>query len=193
MKMEMKKNRTERYNSFSVVINPEGGQDYDWEQLSKENNQYLESMRILNFINPKDLGQKLNNFSGIAQNSKDPKKVRLFRILSFLGQLEKGSDNQKPHYNLILNLNVKIRSITLVQELSKLIYGKENSQAIQVEPTHNENSLSTYCVKEKTRLSFLNTEYYPPQVDFRINQFLEMIDQHQDLLKSQAIQDYFKK
>lgn len=189
----MKKNITERYNSFSVVINPEGAQDYDWEQLSKDNNKYIESMRILNFINPKDLGNKLNNFSGIAQNSKDPKKVRLFRIISFIGQLEKGSDNKKPHYNLILNLNVKVRSITLVQELSKLIYSKENSKAINVEPTHNENSLSAYCTKKDTRLSLLNTDYYPPQVDYRINQFQEMIDQHQDLSKLLAIQDYFKK
>lgn len=174
-------------------MNPPLGQDFDWVELSNDKSAYLNKMKELNFITAKKLGSLLYDFEGISQNSEDQKNIRRFKIVEFFGQLEMGSENKKPHYNLLLRSNIKILSSTLVRELSKLLYNSDNCKSINVEPSHDTSSLISYCTKEETRLTLENTDYYPPSVDYRVALFLDALHENSDLLKYLAIQDYFKK
>lgn len=53
----------------------------------------------LKFPTPLNLAISLKNFEGIAQNSNVEKsKTRQFRFERFMGQLEEGLTNRRPHY-----------------------------------------------------------------------------------------------
>lgn len=190
-KLLVKKN--ERFYSFSVVLNPSGGQSVDWTKLSLDDSSYYNKMLELDFITPLSLSKLLYNYEGISQNSKDPKNIRRYKIVKFIGQLEKGSENKKPHYNLIITVDVKILSSALVKGLSQLLSNKNICNSISVEPAHVSSCLTSYCTKEDTRLLLEGTPYYPPAVDYRVSSFLEALHENKDLSKYPAIQDYFKK
>lgn len=185
--------RNERFSEFSVVLNIRGGQDVDWLELSKDKNQYVSKMVSLNFVTPGDLSLLLQNFEGISQNSVIKKNVRRFKIIEYIGQLEEGSENKKPHYNLVIKTNIKILVSSLVRELSKALYNVENCKSINVEPCEDYSALVSYCTKEDTRLVLENTIYYAPYVDYRVGLFLQSLNENVDLLKCITIQDYFKK
>lgn len=189
----MIKKVNERFYNFSVVIHPRGGEKLDWVFFSKDMDEYAEKIKSLKFVTPSDLSVLLLNLNGISQNSKDESKVRRFKLVEYIGQLEKGSVNCKPHYNLAIKTNVKILCSSLVRELSKCIYGIENCKSINVEPAHDYESLVNYCTKSETRLELKGTCYDPPHVDFRMSLFLEALEENQDLVKCIANQDYFKK
>jgi hypothetical protein len=178
----MKKQR-DRFNSYSLVINPEGAQEHDWVELSKDTKLYLETMLALGFPTPKELTDKLATFRGVAQRSSDPKKVRFCSFTDYFGQLEKGEINMKPHYNLIVRLNVKIYVSVLLRELSQHLYQQDNSYAIQIKPTLDSTALYNYCGKEDTRLILENSPYYPSRVDSRYKQFDSMMGEYPDMEK----------
>lgn len=71
------------------------------------------------FWTPLELGIFLKNFEGIAQNSNvDKSRIRGFRFEGFIGQLEKGRNNGRPHYNLSVMTSCKVLVSTVVRELS---------------------------------------------------------------------------
>ena len=131
----------------------------------------------LKFPTPMELGIFFKNFEGIAQNSNvDKSRVRRFRFERFIGQLEKGLNNERPHYNLSVMTSCKVLPSTVVRELSLALYDVKNCNSISVEPTHDVNLLEKYCLKDETRLILPGTIYYPPLVDVRVSEFIEFIE-----------------
>lgn len=183
------KKLNQRFYDFSVVLNPRGGEEIDWKSLSENMDLYLFEMKRINFLTPKELSSVLSNFEGISQNSKRKEKIRYFRISEFRGQLEMGSENCKPHYNLAIRVSIKILASSLVRELSKVLYQVENCKSINVEVAHDYKALVEYCRKEETRLDLTGSEYYPPFLDYRLDLFLSALAENSDLAKFIAIQD----
>ena len=106
----------------------------------------------LKFLTPMELGIFFKNFEGIAQNSNvDKSRIRRFIFERFIGQLEKGSNNGRPHYNLSVMTSCKVLTSTVIRELSLALYGVKNCNSISVEPTHDVNLLEKYCLKPETR------------------------------------------
>ena len=73
----------------------------------------------------------------------------------------------------------KVLPSTVVRELSLALYS--------VEPTHNVDSLNKYCLKLETRLVLPSTIYYPPLVDIRVSEFIEALEEDEELKKFMTI------
>ena len=141
-------------------------------------------MEELKFPTPVTLSTFMKNFEGVAQNSNvDKSRVRRFRFEKFTGQLEKGLVNGRPHYNLSVKTSSKVLNSAVVRELSLALYGVKNCKSINVEPTHDVDSLDQYCLKPETRLVLPATGYYPPSVDVRVSEFLQVLEEDEELKK----------
>ena len=181
-----RKKINERFEFFSIVLNVRGGENIDWEKLTQDG--IVDKMIELKFPNPLDLAVCLRNFEGIAQNSNvDKSRIRRFKFESFVGQLEKGLKNGRPHYNLSVKTSSKVLVSTVVRELSLILYNVKNCKSINVEPTHNVDSLDKYCLKLETRLILPSTSYYPPTVDTRVSEFIEALKEDEELKKFMTI------
>lgn len=182
----MKKKINERFQYFSIVLNIRGGENIDWQlMLEKE---MVDKMIELNFLNPLNLAIFMKNFEGISQNSNvDKSRIRRFKFEKFRGQLEKGLNSGRPHYNLSVKTSSKVLSSTIVRELSLALYDIKSCNSVSVEPTHDVESLDKYCSKEETRLLLPLTEYYPPMVDIRLSEFIEALEEDKELKKFMTI------
>lgn len=173
----------DRFKHFSVVLNVRGGESINWQELDTE--EYANKMTELDFITPLELAQRIGEFSGIYQNnSKDPAKARKFKFEGFKGQLEKGSTNARPHYNLVVTTSASMPSSTLARELTRMLFdipGIDGS--VNVAPAYSLSDLTDYCLKEETRLELRNTSYYPPRVDINISTFDKIIKEDEELKK----------
>ena len=172
----------ERFRYFSIVLNVAGGEEINWATLTKE--EMVNEMTRLNFPTPLGLSVLLRDFEGISQNSNIAKsRIRRFRFEKFIGQLERGEKNNRPHYNLSLKTSSKVLGSAVVRELSLALYNVKNCKSINVEPTHDVESLDKYCLKEETRLLLESTDYYPPLVDARVSEFIEALEEDEELKK----------
>lgn len=182
----LKKKINERFQYFSIILNVRGGEVIDWASLRKED--IVSKMEKLGFRTPLTLGIFMKNFEGIAQNSNvDKSRIRRFRFQEFRGQLEKGSSNGRPHSNLSVKTSSKVLGSAVVRELSLALYGVKNCNSINVEPTHDVDSLDQYCLKTETRLLLPGTGYYPPSVDVRVSEFFEALEEDEELKKFMTI------
>ena len=181
----------ERFKYFSIVLNVAGGEEINWGLLTKE--EMVNEMIRLHFPTPLGLSAFLRNFEGIAQNSNiDKSRIRRFRFEKFIGQLEKGEENNRPHYNLSIKTSSKVLPSAVVRELSLALYNIKNCKSINVEPTHDVELLDKYCLKEETRLLLESTDYYPPLVDARVSEFIEALEEDEELKKFISILVYTK-
>ena len=95
--------------------------------LLGDDDDMVENMIKLKFPTPMELGTFFKNFEGIAQNSNvDKSRIRRFRFERFIGQLEKGLNNGRPHYNLSVMTSCKVLPSTVVRELSLALYSVKN-------------------------------------------------------------------
>ena len=95
--------------------------------------------------------------------------------------------NSRPHYNLSVKTSSKVLNSSIVREISLSLYGAKNCNSINVEPTHDVDSLDQYCLKSETKLSLPSTAYYPPSVDVRLSEFLQALEEDEELKKFMTI------
>ena len=182
----IKRKLNERYQYFSIVLNVRGGEKIDWSSLSKKD--MVKNMEELKFPTPLTLSTFMKSFEGIAQNSNvDKSRIRRFTFEKFIGQLEIGLVNSRPHYNLSVKTSSKVLNSSVVREISLALYGAKNCNSINVEPTHDVDSLDQYCLKSETKLSLPSTAYYPPSVDVRLSEFLQALEEDEELKKFMTI------
>lgn len=159
--MVFKKN--ERFSNYSIVLNVPNSSEIDWDTMTGQ--QMALAMATCHFPNQSTLATKLTKFVGVAQNSNKSKSaVRRFTISEFAGQLEKGTINGRPHYNLAVKTSSKVLPSVLLRELSMHLYDRSNCPSINVQPSVEHDALKAYCWKADTRLELPSTEYYPPAV-----------------------------
>lgn len=181
-----KKIPNESLKYFSIVLNVRGGENIDWSKMKK--NKMVEKMEKLKFPTPQNLAVFLREFEGIRVNSNIEKSaIRRFKFRNYKGQLEQGSENNRPHYNLAVETTSKTSSSVIARELALALYGVKNCFSIQVDPAHNIDSLQDYCIKLETRLMLPATLYYPPSVDTRLSSFLEDLETNKHLKKFMTI------
>ena len=90
-------------------------------------------------------------------------------------------------FNLSVITSCKVLPSTVIRELSLALYGVKNCNSISIEPTHDVNLLEKYCLKLETRLLLAGTTYYPPSVDVRISEFIEALEEDDELKKFMTI------
>ena len=74
-------------------------------------------MAEFSFITPLELSAFLKNFEGISQNSNvDKSRIRRFSFERFLGQLEKGSNIERLHYNLSVSYHLLYMILKIVNQ-----------------------------------------------------------------------------
>jgi hypothetical protein len=186
MKNKLDNSKRKRFEYFSVVLNVRGGEEIDWNSLSKD--EIVSKMMELKFPAPLELASLLKKFEGVSMDSNvDKSRVRRFRFESFKGQLERGAESSRPHYNLAVRTSSKVFCSAVLRELSLLLYSEKNCKSISVEPAHNIGSLEEYCLKEETRFLLPGTPYYPPTVDVRVSEFLQALEKDAELKKFMTI------
>jgi hypothetical protein len=177
---------TKRFCYFSVVLNIRGGEKVDCSSLT--DSEMVSKMRELKFPTGLELASFLKEFEGFSMNSSvDKSRVRKFRFKSFKGQLERGSENGRPHYNLAVETSSLVLCSVVVRELSLGLYGEKNCKSISVEPAHDIGSLEEYCLKSETRLILLESCYFPPTVDVRVSDFVKALEEDSELKKYMAL------
>lgn len=177
----MKKKST-RLRFFSVVINVRGAQKENWQEMKK--NEIPDLLQKYNFPDPANLSKILADLEGVAQRAVKPGlKTRFFKISDFKGQLEQGTDNMRPHYNIAVELTCQCYAANLAQTIALSLYGINDCPSIQVKPSVYQSALMNYCSKTETRLVLPETKYYPPTVDIRLSEFLDLCKEDEDLKK----------
>lgn len=171
--------KSQRYRNYSVVLNVRGGEEIKWKYYEKK--LMVETLTDMNFRTPLELSNLLNDFVGIYEQSSRKSSVRRFKINDFNGQLEIGAENGRPHYNLSITTSVKIRPFILLRELSRILYNVDRCDSISIDPTHNYESLTAYCLKEDTRSNLIATKYYPPTVNKNLGDYLKELKNNSDL------------
>lgn len=190
MKKILKKKNNESFRYFSIVLNVRNGQNLDWLTMKKD--KLVEKMEELKFPTPQSLAKFLKDFEGIRQNSNLSKSdIRRFKFQNYKGQLEQGSENGRPHYNLAVETTSKTSSSVIARELSLALYKVNNCKSIQVDPAHKISSLEEYCMKLETRLMLPCTFYYPPSLDTRVSEFLQALEDDEELKKFMTIRVCF--
>lgn len=176
-----KEKEQKRFYWFSVVLNVKDGQNVKWKRLSFE--KIHDQLLKYKFPTPQTLRQLLMDNQFVSSYSADEKKIRYFQIDKLEGQLEQGTENGRPHYNLILRTTSQVRCSALARELSLVLLKVKNNKSIQVDPAHNPDALDIYCSKENSRLDLVGTNYYPARVDSKDYKFDKEREDDQDLDK----------
>jgi hypothetical protein len=179
-KLKVKVN--DRFQFFSVVLNVRGGEEIDWPSLTES--ETVSKMMELKFRTPLELASLMKKFEGVSMNSNvDKSRVRKFKFKSFKGQLERGAENGRPHYNLAVKTSSRVLTSVIIRELSLALYSEKNCKSISVEPAHDIVALEEYCLKLETRFVLPGTAYYPPSLDTRVSEFLEALTEDEELKK----------
>lgn len=138
--------KTYRYKTFGVVIYPLGSQDIDF--ASKNAVEITAILRDLSFFTPVDMAERLSCLK-VLGNKKKSTSDRYVSTVEFLrGQLELGSKTKRPHYQIFLELSIKITKKQLLKSLSLALFNQESSTCISVMvSTYDSSSLISYCQK----------------------------------------------
>ena len=161
--------RLTRSTCFGVTILPKNprGRPVKWKSLDA--GQKTERLEKLGFIKPLQLGLKLKClvfFSDVKLKSGSYGRVR---VKNFGGQLEIGSTNEVPHFQLWLEVSPRTTKTKLLEALSLELYGEKKSSSISVIYLTKDTSFyKDYCMKdERANLlgDFSNVIITPELVD----------------------------
>lgn len=140
------KKRKSRLKEWSLTILPEGGEEVDWPSLSRD--ETTEKLKELGFPNPRDLEKVLRTVKFEVRKNKQGEPV-YGTIEKYGGQLELGTKNGKPHYQMWINTSHVVYKGVLASGISQAVYSKEISGAINVTGLSLDSSdYKEYCVKE---------------------------------------------
>lgn len=187
----LKNKSQKRYRNYSVILNVRGGEKVKWKDLDKKS--MVEKLTDMNFPTPFELSNLLNDFVGIYEQSSKKSSVRRFKIKDFSGQLEIGTDNGRPHYNLSIKTSAKIKPYILLRELSGILYNVNKCNSISIDPTHNYESLKIYCLKDETRSNLIATKYYPSRVSKVLSEYLKELKNNPDLGLAHQVKRMFQR
>jgi len=137
-----------RNKYWSVVIYPKTTEDIDWKSMDKES--LTTKLEELLMITPSALGKVLVDLRLEGDKKKNSDEYYLSTVKRFTGQLELGTKNGRPHYQLAIELTSRVTLKKLKVYFSKAIYGEMASNAISIEALKNnfdEYSVG-YCLKE---------------------------------------------
>ena len=139
--------KQKRFGSYGVIFHPRGGQNIDWSKLSKK--EIVEELKKCGFLTPLEMCNFLRNVSIRGEKKKNGEGYYYATLFNFMGQLELGSLNGVPHYQLFLEVKPKLTKAKLLKYLSKKLYGKVSSCAISVKVlTEDTEAYEDYCKKE---------------------------------------------
>jgi hypothetical protein len=135
-----------RYKTFGLVIHPLGSQEIDF--ASKNAVEMTAILRDLSFFTPVEMAERLSCLK-VLGNKKKSTSDRYFSTVELLrGQLELGSETKRPHYQIFVELSIKITKKQLLKSLSLALFHQENSPCISVMVSTSESSsLISYCQK----------------------------------------------
>ena len=180
-----------KFKYFGVVIHPEGGENYDWVNMSKDEIPAI--LRELSFPTPKGVGITLSNL--LVRGDKKPKRSWSIetapeyyygKVDQIFGQLEVGETNNRPHYQLWVSMKPQVPRTGMIKELSKKFYNKDNSSCISVLTLSVDNDrMIEYCQKESR--ANLKGEYEHVQIDNSFSEYQKYLEENPDAKKSKKI------
>lgn len=135
-----------------MVLNLPSASDIDFKTISdSEIESYLEKY---NFV-------KQATLEDILLNLKIKSKVTITSLSDFRGQLERGTENARPHWQLYLSTVKQTVAKELVTSLSTVLYSVDLDFSIQVTTIRDVESTIEYVTKED-RLTFPKNSPWSP-------------------------------
>ena len=139
-----------KFTKFGITIHPPGGESVNWKELTKQ--EISEKLKELNFWTPTKVARLMTE----VQIFKERKKNKSGQLIvynseskDFGGQLELGTKNKTPHYQLWLELTSKTTKKKVLNYFSKKLTGETTSTAISVTVlTEDIENYVNYCQKE---------------------------------------------
>lgn len=141
-----------RFNHFQVVLNLPVGSEIDFKNIPDEEiESYLEEY---NFINQEDLETVLLDLRIKAKNT-------VTTLTDFRGQLERGTDNKRPHWQMYICTARQTVKLEVVKALSKAIYGVENHKSIQAVNIKDVEATIDYVTKDERLILQSDSKWHP--------------------------------
>lgn len=175
----------ERYSNFGIVLHPAGGQDVDWTKLDKF--QIVEKLREFGFPKPYSLARLLTDLTIKADpkpkkywKEKDKREWYHSRIIDMGGQLEQGTKNSRPHYQMWISVTPKVTESSLRKALSLQLYNVERSNALSVQVLSSDmEAIKDYCRKEDR--ANLVEEFSHPEINKSHSDWVRFLDDEPEL------------
>lgn len=169
-----------KYSKFGVVIQPQTDTLINWKDLSKK--EIVNNLKKCKFPTPLEMIKIISNLTPIAAKRKESEDYYKAKVKSFGGQLELGTTNGIPHYQLWIEVKPQILQTKMLQALSQAIYETERSNAIQVQALSTDSSgYMEYCNKEGK--AGLTDEYSDMEINSEISDFLNYIEENSHVKK----------
>lgn len=173
-----------RFSKFGMTIHPQGGENIDWLNLSKD--EISAKLKELNFIKPIDLIRLLLEarfYRETKTNKETGQKEDYFsEVKNVGGQLELGLTNNRPHYQLWMELSSKATKTKVLKYFSEKIYQVERSPAISVIVLTEEiGSYQAYCIKENR--ANLTGDYEHISIDKKLGELEKYLEDNPEAKK----------
>jgi hypothetical protein len=137
---KIKNTTVSRFNNFQAVLNIPVGSEIDFKTISDSE---IEShFEKYNFVKQVDL-------ETILLNLKIKSKATLAILSDFRGQLERGTSEGRPHWQLYLCTSKQTVKTEVLKALSMALYSVENHSSIQVTVVQDVESSIEYVTKEE--------------------------------------------
>lgn len=139
--------KQKKFGYYGITVFPKDGNKVDWGVLLKKDIS-LELDKLL-FWTPLQMGNFLHNFSIQGEKRKNGKGYYFSKLEEFGGQLEVGSKNNRPHYQLFIKVKPKLRYSKVLRYFSKVLYDEDSSAALSITVlTEDTSSYEEYCWKD---------------------------------------------
>lgn len=166
-----------KFSKFRVTIHPKLDEKEltqgSWSGMSKE--LITERLRKLKFKTPIEMARICLSISLKGDKKRNSDDYYVASVKDFGGQLELGTKNGIPHYQLWVELKPQTTKKRLLNYLSQVMYNEEISDAISVEVlTEDIEAYKDYCSKEDA--ANLLDEYAHIKVDKTISEFDEYLE-----------------
>lgn len=163
----MKETKKYRYNHFQVVINLYDPDTTNFSLIS--DSELVPIMKKTQFVTQKALENLLLDAQFMSRESGST------NFSDFSGQLERGSEKKRPHWQLFLKTRLKTTASKVHKYLCQQLYGVDSNPTILVTEVKDVEESTTYVIKSG-RLILESSDWYPGFISKRIaeaNRILE--------------------
>lgn len=138
MKNKKSENQT-RFNHFQVVLNIPVGSEVDYKDVSDDKIEFY--LKKYNFVNQEEL-------ETVLLDLKIKAKGTIAVLTDFRGQLERGTNERRPHWQLYICTSKQTVKSEVLKALSMQLYSVPDHNSIQVKVMRDVEATIEYVTKE---------------------------------------------
>lgn len=163
----MKEIKKFRYNNFQVVISLYDPDTIDFTHIP--DSELVPIMKKVNFVTQKSLENLLLDAQFFSR------EVGITNFSDFRGQLERGTDKKRPHWQLFVKSRLKTTASKVYKYLCQQLYETDSNPSLHVTEVRSEEESTSYVTKSG-RLVLESSDWYPGLISRRIAEANRMLE-----------------